>query len=342
MALLFADGLDIYDSQADVVDGGITKVEGASHTQAASGGRYGGGYIGGTGTFPGWGVPCTKGPGSTFWFSFAYWHDGNGSNVGNGDYWIYPRDAGGGQNFQLFHKADGAITIISQAGGVVAGPTGTALSANTWHWVEVEITLGTDNVTGEVIVKVDGSTIVSASAMDTYVSGSNMATIGFYGSSGEFRVDDIIVNDTTGTHMTTPPGDCRIDTLRPDADGGVTDWTGTYADVDDALGSSDGDTTHIASTTAAQESRFTLSALPSSSSTIHAVQARLKAKNENAGVRTVRSLINSSATEALGASFVPDTAYKWSRDLFTVDPNTTVAFVDAGVNALEAGVEVVS
>lgn len=344
MALVFCDGLDVYDDQADVVAGGITKVEGSTHTHSLTGGRYGGGCIGGTGTFPGWGVPCVKSPGDTFTYSYAYYHDGNGSNSGTGDYWGYNRDSSGsGILWQLFHKADGTCYVIAQDGSTQGTSAAGVLTEDVWHWIEVTVTLGTDNSTGQVILKVDGTTVITTAAtIDTY-TGNNLATIGLYGSSGEWKCDDIIVNDASGSNFTTAPGDVRIETLRPTADGGVTDWTGSYADVDDAFGSSDGDTTINASTTAGQESRFVLGDLSSTSVSIKAVQPRMKEKNTDAGAKTVRTLINSSGTEALGTTHTPGTSYAWRRgDFFYVDPNTTSAFADAGINALQAGMEIVT
>ncbi len=347
MALLFADGLDLYDDQADVVAGGLTKVEGSTHTFGLSGGRYGGGYIGGTGTYPGWGVPCTKGPGDTFYLSFAYYHDGAGSSVGDGDYWIYPRDSAGQQPFQVFHKSDGTITLRDHTNSTVGTPSGTVLSSGTWHWIELKIVMGTNDSNGEISIKVDGTVATSVSSIDTYNFGLSLVNVGLYGSSGSWKADDIILTDTTGSYMTAPPGDARIDTLRPTADGGTVNWTASagadWQCVDDALGSSDGDSTYIESQTVAQESRFEISDLTTASTTIFAVQTRLKAKNTNAGMRSIRTVVNNSGSETVGNTFTPDTTYTWSRGAFVhVNPATAAAYNDAGINAMQAGVEVVS
>jgi hypothetical protein len=342
MALLFADGLDLYDNQADVVAGGITKVEGTTHTHATTGGRYGGGYIGGTTIFPGWGVPCAKAPGSTFWFSFAYYHDGNGSNIGNGDYWIYPRDSVNQQHFILFHKASGEIVVVDQTNAVV-GSSAAVLTEDVWHWVEVKVVLGTTDSNGTIEVRVDGALAVSFTGIDTYNT-RDTVNLGFYGSSGEWRVDDIIVNDDQGAAFTTPPGDCVIDVIRPNASGSVTDWSGTFADVDDPNGASDGDTTFVESNTIGAASRFSMASLVGVSTSIAGVQPRAKARNTDAGMRAIRTQVRGSAgTVVTGATYTPDTTYAWSRGHFVyTDPDTSVAWTDAGITAVQAGVEVVS
>lgn len=343
MALLFADGFDIYDDKPDAFAGGWLNVEGTTHSFATSGGRFGGGCIGGTGSFPGWGAPIVKSPGAHFWVSFAHYHDGTGSSS---EYLLYNRDNGAGILFQATYNASTGVVLLKDQNNSTVVTTGGVLTAG-WHWVEIEVTLGTDNATGALAIKIDGSSQGSATGIDTY-TGNNLASIGFYGATTGWKVDDVIINDDQGGVFATPPGDCKIDTLRPDGSGGTDNWTPntgtTYGAVDDPNGASDGDTTYIASNTVGQESRFTMGDLATASTTIYGVQVRTKSKRTDSGARTARGLINRSGTESVGTTFTPDdTAYTWNRaGSFNTDPVTSTAFTDANINALQAGVEVVS
>lgn len=343
MALLFCDGFDIYDDKPDAFAGGWSNVEGTTHTFSTTGGRYGGGCIGGTGTYPGWGVTLNAAPGAHFWVSFAHYHDGTGTTS---EYMLYNRDTGAGVLFQLTYDATTGVVYVKDQNNSTVITSGAVLSAG-WHWIEVEVTLGTDNSTGALALKIDGASEGSVTGIDTY-TGNNLSTIGFYGAAAGWKVDDVIINDATGGVFDTPPGNCQIDTLRPDGSGGTDNWTPntgtTYGAVDDPNGASDGDTTYIASSTVGQESRFTMTDLATASTSVYGVQVRTKSKRTDSGARTARGLVNRSGSESTGTTFTPDdTSYTWNRaGAFEVDPASGTAFTDANINALQAGVEVVS
>jgi len=166
-------------------------------------------------------------------------------------------------------------------------------------------------------------------------------------SGATVRIDDLFVMDTTGTVFNGFMADRRIQTLIPNADGGVVDWaasSGTDVScVDDALSAQNGDTDYIESSSPGQESRFALSNLPVSPASVDAVMIKLCARKSDAGDRTVRGLVNSSSSEAVGSAVGLTTTYGWkSSGVFLTNPNGSVAWTESAVNALEAGVEVVS
>ncbi len=71
-----------------------------------------------------------------------------------------------------------------------------------------------------------------------------------------------------------------------------------------------------------------------------AVQVATAARKDDAGSRSLRALIRSGATTANGATRVLGTSYALYDDRFETDPATGTAWTKAGVDALEAGVEV--
>ena len=74
-----------------------------------------------------------------------------------------------------------------------------------------------------------------------------------------------------------------------------------------------------------------------------AVQLATVAPKDDAGSRSLQAvLMKSGATTANGATRVLGTSYALYDDRFEVDPATGVAWTKAGIDALEAGVEVVA
>lgn len=346
MTLLFADGFDVYDDEADVLTAKWTQPTGTLHTFGTTDGRYGGGGIGATAASTVWAADLTGlgvVAGDTLWVSFAYYHDGNGTATAPGDAWVVLRDAGGGSPARMDHDSAGVV-YLKDANNATSVTTAAVLQANIWNWVEMKVIMGTNNTTGFIELKINGTVVgTTATNIDTFTGGGALVNVRLSGSNGLWYADDVIINDSAGSNFTTPPGNCRIDTLNVNADSATTDWTGSYTDVDDALGSSDGDTTHIASSTVAQESRFDIASLPDASAAIFAVHPRVKYKKSDSGSRTLRTLIKQGATEALGATLTPTTSYVWGQgDFFYVDPVSSVAFTDSDITDLEVGVEVVA
>ena len=147
--------------------------------------------------------------------------------------------------------------------------------------------------------------------------------------------------------MTDFIGDVKITTQSPTADAATVDWTASagsdYQCVDETPNAANDDTDYISSSTAGQESRFAMSNLAATPAAVHAVQVRYRAKKTDAGNRTIRSLVNSNATESVGVERGLSTAYKWFHgDVFELDPDGSVDWDGAAIDALEVGVEVVT
>jgi hypothetical protein len=233
------------------------------------------------------------------------------------------------------------------------GSTATAaLAANTWYWVECKVVLGTNDTTGSIEVKVDGTSLITVATIDTFLADSggvtqDLVTVKFAGGDGIHWIDDVVIMDGTGGSMNDFIGPTQIDTLAANAAGGTTNWTassGTQLScVDDTPNATNDDTDYIESKTAAQEARFGLGDIAVEPNTIFGVQVRVRTKKENAGTRTVRTLINVNSSEAVGTTQGAPTNYAWMRGgPHYVNPNTSAAFNAAGINALQAGVEIVA
>ncbi len=354
MALVFADGFDLYASTADVRKSPITTSNATIHTLSTSAGRYGGGCLvrsadGGTTT---WAVPTgILAQGSTIHFGFHYY--------------VVNRAAGGATDpvcelmnnsatrlFRLEHDAGGNAKVFGQSAAQVGSTASGAFSNAAWHWIEAKIVLGTTDSNGEITVHVNGVQIVNVTGVDTF-SGSTLANRGEYltlrGSGGGSRFDDVMVWDTSGSSFNGYPlGESKIDTLIPNGDGTATSWTRStgstnFTLVDDVLaGASNDDTDYLSSSTVGHKTDLLLSNLADNPITIHAVQARVRARKEDAGTRTIRTNIKRSASVTNGSELGPSTEYSWRRHTpVYLDPGTASAFTTLNINALELQLEVV-
>lgn len=343
MALLLMDGFDTYADVDDMVRAGWVREAASSNILHTTGGRYGGGAIESNTNTLLWvrGLPSLVAAGGTLIVCFAYWHDGAGGATNT---ILELRTTLGASLARFTHDTAGAITSNPQS-GTALGPTGNVITPNVWHWLEFKITLGTGAADGAIQIRVDNSLIASYTTIDTN-TGDPVAGVKIGGSSGTHYVDDLVIMDGTGSTLNDFIGDSKIETLMPNGEGAVMDWsynvggTGWQA-VDE--GTPDDDTSYIFSTTPGQEARFTFANLSEDPDTIHGVQVRYSAKKADAGPRTVRSVINSSTVENTGVTYGLALAYSARHaDFFELNPNGSVAWTFAAVNAVEAGVEVVS
>lgn len=346
MALLIADGFDIYADISDVrMSSWISESTTTAQTFSTSQGRYGGGCLKSNTAITGWYMGgFDLAPGQTIIIGFHYYMEARASNGATDKLlrgWV--RD-GSTALFYLENNSSGDLKAFNQAGVQVGSTASGALSDATWHWIEIKVVLGTNNTTGSITVKVDDITKITATSIDTYSSGT-LAFIQWLGSGGGWRMDDVIIMDGTGSYMNDFLGETKIETIIPNADGSTVAWTASagadYTCVDDALGVANDDTDYIESSTSSQKSEFGLSNLSNNPTAIHGVQVRARAKKTDAGARSFRTYIDSNGSVENGTTMGLTTNYAWRRNgVHYRNPDGTVAWDRASVNALVAGVEV--
>lgn len=347
MALIYMDGFDCYADYADLAGSGWVSESTGFAGFNATGGRFGGGALEfNSVVFQFQKAFTTVANGNSIIFAFAYKHAGAGAP----NPWLRVVSDANLTIGTITHDTSGDVTWTPSIGSATSS-TGTPLTSGTWHWVEIKITLGTTASNGACEIRIDGSTVVNATSQDTNVTGTGAAyfeiTGGGSSNPNEAYFDDFIIMDSTGSNMNDFIGDSGITVQTPNADGGVVAWTASagadYECVDESPAAANGDTDYISSSTAGQESRFNLTNLSGTPTTIHAVQVRYKAKKTGSGQRTLRGLINSNANESTGSELGLTTAYVWHYGgAYPLDPDGSVAWTISAVNALQAGVEVVS
>ena len=152
----------------------------------------------------------------------------------------------------------------------------------------------------------------------------------------------IMVWDTSGTAMNGYLGPARVEYLAPNAAGTNSALTPTsganYTTVNEQVANFD--TSYVEGATSGLIDTYNYTNLATSPSVIAAVAVKSFAKNADVGSKTFRTKCLSNVTYSNGADVALTVSYKSFFDVYTVDPNTAVAWTAAGLNAAEFGIEV--
>jgi hypothetical protein len=214
--------------------------------------------------------------------------------------------------------------------------------ANMWYYVEFKATI--HPTSGSVELRINGQTIASATNVNTRNSTANQITKITYGafifSWDGIRLDDLYINDGTGTSNNDFLGDVRVIGLFPNASGTYTQWSGSatpnWANVDEVPPNNDTDYNFTA--TVGNKDSYNLTDI-TISGTVIGVQVGGRFRKDDAGSATVRLFtllganVSNEATE-----IVLDTYKDYLYVPRTLDPAGN-AWTVANVNALEVGIE---
>lgn len=253
----------------------------------------------------------------------------------------------------------GKIRLNNQISGATSDGT-TVISADTWYRIEVRQlisdTVGEHELRlylGDSTSALDTLSLTSQDTLPTNVA-SFLYGKGATGAAGEiYSFDDIAINDTTGTFQTSWCGPGKIVLLEPDTDDTVawTDATGTgtgnAGEVDELPGAPDDDTSYVTSSTANQEDRYNLTAMPAevtSDATINVVDVYARIRGENTtSTRQCRVLLwDEAAAQTNGPTTAlnDSTAYAvMSTADHLVFDAATAATTKADVDSFDAGAE---
>lgn len=222
-------------------------------------------------------------------------------------------------------------------------PSGSLL-VGTWHYVELEAVIS-DSV-GIIRVYIDGELLLNLSGQDTK-SSTTLSTIdsfafgylnGFLVSTGfSVSIDDIYFTDTS-----TRLGECRIETIRPDSDFslGWTPDTGSvnYSRVNETLASS---SNYVTTNTINARDLYGIGNLAVNPEAIYAVSAVSFAKKTDATTRGLSNSIQSNGVDAYGTTQYLNASDNRYDSIYELNPDGSVAWTYAAVNAIKAGPKLV-
>ena len=236
--------------------------------------------------------------------------------------------------------------------GRTTTPPGIAKDTNA-HW---EVKLNVHDSTGAVEVKITGVALTFS-----WVTGGDTTQDTRNGASGTVNrvsfssqstdaalasyIDDVVIWDATGADVTDFIGDKGVYYYPENGAGTYTDWTpntGTNTAAVDDLGTVDGDTTYVASSTAGDQDSYTTPTVPAG--TIVAVASVIRARKDDAGSRTFRPFWRRSGTDYVGTTVSASDGYTRHVEVFHNDPSDSADWTngDFGAGASEIGVELVS
>lgn len=230
---------------------------------------------------------------------------------------------------------DSSTGKLSARRGTTTLGTGTAvLNTNTWYCIEVYYSI--HDSTGAVTVKVNGTTDIALTNQDTKNAGTTGQPDNLKITLGStinvaYYIDDGCISDAW-------PGQHGIYVLLPTGAGSNAAWAASAGNAFDCVNDDDF-TDYISDDTISDKHDFALADLPITPDALGAVQAVAVAKLNSAGSGNVRVYIDSGGTAGNGADTALSTSAQNVRAVFALDPNGSVAWAAAAINALKLGIE---
>ncbi|HML23526.1 MAG TPA: hypothetical protein PKD09_17855 [Aggregatilinea sp.] len=218
------------------------------------------------------------------------------------------------------------------------------ISNATWYLVEVHFVQ--DASSGTVEVRVDGTVRLSFTGT-TKSTGDVIRQFRLAAEKGAHDVymDDVAINDTTGSADTSWPGEGKIILLTPNANGDSSEWTGSdsdqtdnYALVDDVP--NDGDTTYVQTSDADMTDLYGLSSYTlAAGEAVRGVQVLAVARCVTAESDTLKLGVKSTA-EHFGDAQALTTGYAtYVGDWLATNPDTLAAWSQSDLDDLQAGIQ---
>jgi hypothetical protein len=244
----------------------------------------------------------------------------------------------GGFQFYRGTPNSGVAVGAASAGGLV--------SPNTWHFIEVEVSVsgGTGGSVKMWLDQAQGATpIINSTGLNTQStsnSSANQVRIGDFNVFLPFFDDFYVLDTSGGSPLNGQLGDQRIITKVPSASGASTQWTPNGAATNwqcvDEIPPDD-DTTYVSSNTPGQTDYYVMQN-GSLSGTPNFVVTRRRHRKDDANAHTDQSTLRNSVpnTESSTAVTVPST-YVFQDDFFATDPSSA-AWTAANADAVQVGV----
>ena len=239
---------------------------------------------------------------------------------------------------QLLVRSTGVLYTVD-AGSTASSDSSSALTAGTWYYIQVKCGTATSNAEWEV--KVNGSTWLSSTTANTSANNTQIIRLGPYDTTNaacDFYYDDFVWDNAA-----YPPDYSVIGILMPDGDSaantGFTASTGNkYECVDETPLNSDTDyintTTNGAIYTATLQS---CAVAGISASSIGCVKQYYVVKDAG-GTSSFTMVVRSGSTNYNnGTNANISSSYARFCQLRATDPNTSSAWTESGLDALELG-----
>jgi len=356
MGVLFQDGFDGYTADADLSDRWDT-VNAAEFDLETTGGRWGGGS-----------VRLFDDSALSLFKNFEHTPDGDeicfGMNIKyrsafdvstGGEPLLYFWGGDGSVNCSLWIDTTGHLYVRRGTTSTTAGTATTALSLDTWHWVEIRLKLNQEAASdGEVEVYLDDTQEINTTTADLTADASSdgdLRGVSIYGpdvsASEGIQMDDFVIWKLSGNAPNTfPLGPSRIQTLFVDGDGTTSDGTpsGGGANWDELDEFPSDGTTYNAFSTGGDLDLYTVDDMGVIPETVHNVAVKTRARATSTKDKDYIGIAKSGSTTgdaANGGMIAPlsDTGWRETDFHFPTNPDTAAEWTSAQLDAAEFGVK---
>lgn len=249
---------------------------------------------------------------------------------------------GGTLGMNLRTQAGGSELQIYRGTTLVETSVGANIQTNTWMYVEMKVKC--NNSTGTYDVKVNGTTVLTATGVDTQ-AGSNAYhdTCRLRGSGVTCFYDDFYVCDSSGSDNNDFLGNVKVVAIFPDGDD-TTNWTTStpsanhYENVDETT--VDDDTSYVEDDTTNTTDLYDYAALPTLG-TIMGLQINTDCRETDATSYDIKMPIESSGNQYDGsAETVGSVSWVTRRRIEGTNPDTSNAWTESEINAAKFGIKV--
>jgi hypothetical protein len=218
------------------------------------------------------------------------------------------------------------------------------MQGNRWYVLEFYFKV---NASGQFVLKIDGVTDFSYSGN---TGATNIRTFWLMGpaSVNAWWMDDIALNDATGSFENSYPGLGGIFFLKPNGDGAQSDFTPSegsdhYALVDDVPANT---TDYLQGLNGGEQELFDIEDTPEYVTTINVVQPIFQAAVSVSGSNVLRDIVYDGVSIYPGdasqpvVSIEPDYVFYWGKVYYEQPDGVSGAFDPTALDALQVGFEI--
>lgn len=245
-----------------------------------------------------------------------------------------------------------AIIQVGDELRIDRGPTelGTTVDLNlaqdTWYYLELKVVVG---ITGSFELRIDGTTVLSDSGVDTRPTASVTYLNSFrLGNtvSPEVRYDDLYFCDGIGSVNNDFLGKSKVVAVFPDGDGNYSQFTPLSGDNYTNIGEEevDNDTTYIESSTVGHKDSYTYEDINDPAiMDVYGIQVNTTCRKTGASDLDIKTLIRTNSTDYTDSSQpIVSSGYQFadSSSVFELNPDTSAFWLPSEIDDSEFGMEV--
>lgn len=246
------------------------------------------------------------------------------------------------------NATDSTISVYQGDGTLLAttDPATQVWTANFWIYLEFFVTI--DDTAGEFILRANEAEWLNVTGADTRNGGNASAdTIQLCSTTNNqyLHIDDFyIANLDAPMPAGNFYGNLKIEHLGVSGAGATTEWTpltgSNYQNVDENPPNSDTDYNY--SSTVNEVDTYTMEDASASTGSIRGVQLTYCARKDASMARETAPVLRSGGTDYVGGTDTLTTSYVYYSEEYDQDPATAADWTFSDVNALEAGVKVIT